>query len=169
MTTVMHTPDPGQGAAIDALGGGTGLISMPNDDEVVRAAIVRLPTEMLADWIAYLRNRFRRRVNEFDNTGSGGTPLVNRFNFIDTPSAGATVFTLPASGGDDDVIEVAAYSIPFGNSVSVIRDGSVTSIVTGVGNAGGTTYLYCSVRWFNANWHIVTATSNETITYGEVD
>jgi hypothetical protein len=169
MGTVPHTPDPAQGALIDALGGGTGIVSLPDDNEIVRAAITRIGDEQLADWISFLRNKFRRRVNEFDNTGSGGTLLVNRFNFIDTPSAGVTVFTLPASGADDDVVEVAAYSIPNGNTVSIIRNGAATSIVTGAGNAGGTTYLYCMVRWFNANWHIVTSTSNEAITYGEVD
>ena len=167
MTTVWHTPDPVQGAAIDALGGGTALISMPNDDEVVRAAIVRLPTEMLADWIAYLRNKFRRRENEFDNTESGGPALANRYNFVSAPSNN-TVFELPASAAADDVCEIAAYSIGVGVTVSVIRNGAPSSIVTFAG-AATPSYGYCKVRWFDADWHIVTATSSEAITYGDID
>jgi hypothetical protein len=76
MTTSPHTPDPAMGAIIDALGGGTGIIDEADDNEPMRAAIDRLTTEQLANWIAYIRNSLRVGVADADARLDALEPVV---------------------------------------------------------------------------------------------
>jgi hypothetical protein len=73
MGTTNHTPDPAQGAIIDARAGGAVYIIEADDTEPVRAAIVRLTTQQLADWIAYLTKGPENDI-DFKITGNGTPP-----------------------------------------------------------------------------------------------
>lgn len=80
MTTSPHTPDPAQGALIDA----AGVVFEPNDDEVVRAAIARLGDEQILDWVAYIRSHTELNSDVAYIQRSAPSPAVASEWFINT-------------------------------------------------------------------------------------
>lgn len=77
MALVVHTPNPAQGAIIDAFDAGLGRIIVPDDNELVNGNIGRAPAEQLADWVAFL---VKGPANDIDYKITGnGTPPVGGY------------------------------------------------------------------------------------------
>lgn len=167
MTTSWHVPDPAQGAAIDALFGGLAGISMPNDDELVRAAIARLPAEMLADWLAFVKKQAndglsaRRRLasaiippasSTYDLDASLATTWT-----INSPSAlGTSVFDL-LNGEQDDEITFVVWNILIGRTIEVHRDGGMGMIASVSGASVVTRFDF---KWLAGTWRLMGYTSD---------
>lgn len=169
MTTVPKTPDPFQGAAIDALGSGLSIIYMPNDDENVRAAIVRLPAEMIADWAALTRLSVPSRPIQISSGIASFSLERLRYHWVDTPSGGATVYTTPSTippGGfvQGETMELAIYDLNVGQTVDIQRPGG-ESIVLFNGAPGGI-YAFCRLKYLGSSFKLQEATSDGVITWG---
>lgn len=71
MGIVNHVPDPTQGAIVDA----ANQISLPDDNENMKADNIRLGDEQLADWVAFLMKGPLNDI-DFKITGNGTPPLA---------------------------------------------------------------------------------------------
>lgn len=69
MGITQHTPDPTQGAVVEA----NGYVTEPDDTERMKAANIRLPVEQIVDWIAFLVKGPANDIN-FKITGTGTPP-----------------------------------------------------------------------------------------------
>lgn len=102
MGTINHTPDPAEGALIDA----SGVIELPDDNENMKADNIQLGDQQLADWMAFLSkgptNDSNYKITGNGTPPAGGyTPLTNPIRINGTGfalnnaplnlSAGATV------------------------------------------------------------------------------
>ena len=71
MGIVNHVPDPAQGAIVDA----ANQISLPDDNENMKADNIRLGDEQIADWIVFLVKGPANDI-DFKITGNGTPPLA---------------------------------------------------------------------------------------------
>lgn len=152
MSLIPHTPDPTDGALVDA----ANAIIVPDDNQPMQAAIGRAPAEQLADWIAFLKVTFGLRGIRTLTSG----PATETVYYTDATCLG------PAAPTSDIVAEMDKVGVPSGARLRVGRkDAGMSSrtlvVKNGVGGSTVATIGIGDIGWMEAefkssNW-IVTA------------
>lgn len=117
MGTINHTPDPTQGALIDA----SGVIVLPDDNEDPKGDNIQLGAEQLADWIAF---RTGGPANDIDFKVTGnGTPPAGGY----TPTTNPIIFKgtgVRVSGAPLDFASSATITGTYTNSATATNTGT---------------------------------------------
>ncbi len=153
MGTQNHTPDPAQGALIDA----AGVIVLPDDNENMKADNIQLGDEQLADWIAYVKQQSNLGIANLNGQNARG---------IDTLTSGPATETIVYTTGTwlgpllptaDIVAEMDTSGVPSGARMHVGRkdpggSGRTLTINNGVGGPALATIGSGDIGWIEAEY-----------------